>query len=112
MDVLVNELSGRALDWCVAEILGIDLTSGLPEYHKCWALTGPLIEKFNISIVSSKSGKYSCYGFLNLGDHHYVDVYPDQDCNVFGDDPITTICRAVVASKHGETVTIPHNMIP
>ena len=112
MDVLVNALTGPMLDYFVANALGIDTVNGVPEYHKEWTLTGPLIETFNISIISSKSGAYCCYGFLGIGDHHYVDVYPDQDCNAFGDDPITTICRAVVASKHGETVTIPSCMIP
>ncbi|MBM3074236.1 hypothetical protein [Lelliottia sp. RWM.1] len=107
MDVSVNELSGRVLDWYVANTLGIDLIKDIPEYHKDWALTGPLIKMFNISLVSSKSGDYCCYGFLDIGDYHYVDIYPDQDCDACGDTPLLTICRTVVASKYGKTVTVP-----
>ncbi|HBT5888509.1 TPA: DUF2591 domain-containing protein [Klebsiella quasipneumoniae] len=131
MEISVNELSGRLLDWFVADSLGIDLNfkmmpmgvdgnrvsfspthpiNAVPEYHSSWMLAGPLIEKFNISIVCGKGGEYYCYGFLGIGDYHYVDLYPEHDSDAHGDDPLTTICRTAVASRHGKAVNVPSGL--
>lgn len=131
MEISVNELSGRLLDWFVADSLGIDLNfkmmpmgvdgncasfspthpiNAVPEYHSSWMLTGPLIEKFNISIVCGKGGEHYCYGFLGIGDYHYVDLYPEHDSDAYGDDPLTAICRTAVASRHGKAVNVPSGL--
>lgn len=131
MEISVNELSGRLLDWFVADSLGIDLgfmmipmgqdgkhalfnpahpIQAVPEYHSSWKLAGPLIEKFNISIVCGKGGSHYCYGFLDIGDYHYVDLYPEHDSDAYGDDPLTAICRTAVASKHGKAVSVPSDL--
>ncbi|HDU4295462.1 TPA: DUF2591 family protein [Klebsiella variicola] len=131
MEISVNELSGRLLDWFVADSLGIDLrftmvqighngerapfNSGhpigaVPEYHSSWALAGTLIAKFNISLICGKDAEHYCYGFLGIGDYHYVDLYPERDSDACGDDPLTAICRTVVASKHGKTVNVPSDL--
>ncbi|EMO4273024.1 DUF2591 family protein [Klebsiella variicola] len=132
MEISVNKLSGRLLDWFVADSLGINLNFSMlligrdgqcapfnpgahpintvPEYHCSWGLAGPLIEKFSISLVCGKGGEHYCYGFLGIGDHHYVDLYPEHDSDAYGDDPHTAICRTVVASKHGKTVSVPSEL--
>ncbi|HAT1603389.1 TPA: DUF2591 domain-containing protein [Raoultella ornithinolytica] len=131
MEISVNELSGRLLDWFVADSLGIDFNfkmmpmgvdgncasfspthpiNAVPEYHSSWMLAGPLIEKFNISIVCGKGGEHYCYGFLGIGDYHYVDLYPEHDSDAYGDDPLTAICRAAVASRHGKAVNVPSGL--
>lgn len=112
MKVKTAELSVRALDWAVAEIkgrkritttrkeFGLNVAKNiLPPYSTEWAWCGPLISEFGVWVSETPvTHQASCE--TNGG--RYV---------LQGDTPQIAICRAVVASKLGDTVDIPDELM-
>ncbi|MGY6030691.1 phage protein NinX family protein [Phytobacter sp. AG2a] len=124
MKIKTAELSGRALDWavaiadrqlddCSAEGMSILIDRQKAyrpvfDYSGNWEKCGPLIEKFKISCYASvdpENGKL----------YHWVAVneklpYAKRRGHT-ADDPKIAICRAVVASKLGDEVDIPDELM-
>ncbi|MCV4343132.1 DUF2591 domain-containing protein [Pseudomonas capsici] len=125
------ELSGLALNWAVGLCMGWeyrrcrDLTcmgwyDGKQENFQCiswrpsteWSQGGPLIEKYNVQtsyngngFSRSPTGKHWCA---------YVCKPSGQEelPSGSGPTPLTAACRAIVASKLGDTVQIPVELMP
>ena len=120
MKIKTNELVGAALDWAVAKIDEPDAinysrmrTFKRPTIGSCnypdpdsywpykpsesWAQGGPIIEKEQISIVSALNEWQACS--INSSRFRY------------GPTPLVTAMRCLVASKLGDEVEIPDELM-
>ncbi len=104
-----SELTGAALDWAVAKCEGEDYSpvttySGIGQefpptnYSTNWAQGGPIIERkrINVSIYAS----LNWMGAMNAGKN--IE---------FGPTPLIAAMRCYVASKLGDEVDIPPELI-
>ena len=105
-----NELTGAALDWAVAKCEGVLMrwersTHDEPplEYSPStdWALGGPIIEREHISIEATRVG--------GLGDRWMAE--DTGHCTEFADAPLIAAMRCYVASKLGDEIDIPEELI-
>ena len=95
MKIKTSELEGAALDWAVAKVVGVDVSStSIPIFCPStnWSQGGPLIERYYIDI---ESGPWSAY-------------YGGQ--TMHGDSPLIAACRAIVAAKLGDVVEVPEEL--
>ncbi|HFE8594396.1 phage protein NinX family protein [Citrobacter freundii] len=109
--VKTSDLTGRALDWAVAETdggkrifttrkeFGLNVAKKIiPPYSSSWAYCGPLIERHSV-------------GFSELPVTYEATVETNfMKCISHGETPLIAICRAVVASKFGDEVDIPDEL--
>lgn len=108
--VEVSELSGAALDWAVAKCEGFlcDYTynGSLVAYSTDWAQGGPIIERESIAVdysdgqATEKCSPYWC------ASSYYSDTLPHS-----AETPLVAAMRCYVASKLGETVEIPNELV-
>ena len=126
--IKTNELIGPALDWAVAEcekvrtyvrpyehtmtglcILDADLvdmeTDDAQElrYSRDWAQGGSILERENISVG------YQGHSGVPLDSLWYATNRVDA-CG-FGQKPLTAVLRCFVASKLGDTVEVPDELL-
>ena len=122
MLVKTSELKDDALDWAVAKCKGIipiavkkkyskgHILYNLPastvplEYSSKWAQGGPIIEREGISIVQQGDAAEwvaSVYNYTE-GDWHL---------HTTGPTPLIAAMRCYVASKFGDTVEIPDQLL-
>ncbi len=116
MKVKTAELSGDKLDYFTAVAIGEKnpqiclgggcVVSNAHTLHRFypsseWQHGGPLIEKYNISI-SDCDGEWVASIMNDDGDY---------DALVNGARPLIAACRAVVASKLGDEVDIPDELM-
>jgi len=115
-EVKTADLIGPALDWAVAQAAGwtasiqpvytpsktyydIRSPSGLGlSPSKDWSQCGPLIERFRISIIYSDEVCDPC-------------AWTDSTAAWHATSPIVAACRAIVAAKLGDTVSIPAELV-
>ncbi len=118
--IKTNELTGAALDWAVAKIEGIneeafnlyytptessDLdTHGYPEFHysTIWAQGGPIIERERISIRA----------WTNVPVFHAYMPEEGAAWSSDGTSPLVAAMRSYVASKLGDEVDVPDELLP
>lgn len=113
VEVKTAELIGYALDWAVSsvvhkqgiccaefeEIKSIETLkcAGLVrKYSTDWGQIGPLIEKYKVSLEVRPSGQW--------------DAYCDRWV-LFCESPLTAVCRAIVAAKLGDVVSVPAELV-
>ena len=107
------ELSGAALDWAVAKAEGT--WEGLnDERHKMgrcystnWALAGPIIERERIQITPR--GETTDMWEAIIFDNIFMD--DGSDCFQTGTTPLIAAMRCYVASKLGDEVQLPEELI-
>lgn len=116
MKVKTAELSGRALDWAVGKSIGtnIGVTIGglvkeivshnpiemsLWQPTNDWSICGPLIAQYGVWL-SDKDGAFTA----SCKPHFDIAIYDAET-------PQIAICRAVVASKLGDEVDIPDELM-
>lgn len=125
MKVKTAELSGKALDWATGRAIGAnvgitigglvkEITSHNPidmslwQPTNDWSICGPLIEKLKISCYASVDPESSKV-------YHWVAVNEkvpyDKRRGYTASEPKIAICRAVVASKLGDEVDIPDELM-
>lgn len=118
IEVKVAELSGKALDWAVAQAEGIpvkfnqpddmwplhtsELMSNVPRYSTDWSQGGTLIDKHKIEFAFVR-GK--------LGAFITSSAYERDDPDAFGPDHLVAAMRAIVAAKLGDTVSVPAELV-
>ena len=103
-----NELTGAALDWAVAKCEwhreeGDWRGTYRAEYSTDWAQGGPIIERENIKLTPRKpfhddweaEYRYSQGGGLNA----------------FGPTPLIAAMRCLVASKLGDEIEVPEELV-
>lgn len=114
--VKVSDLSGPALDWAVAKCEGVSLsftviecgefgrdsvTRRKREYSSDWSLAGPIIEREKIDTVWE-------FGHdVWLATIYLTNEYVEQ----YGLTPLVAAMRCYVASKLGDTVEIPEELV-
>jgi len=131
VEVKVSELIGPALDWAVGLAVAgkpIACTGSVPRWKftmleasvwpgdielgdieryqpsTVWGDGGPLLEKHCIEI--------------SIGDEEYwanrtcTSRYDDEPRRYAGDTMLIAACRAIVAAKFGDTVSVPKELMP
>ena len=107
-----NELIGPALDWAVAkcenetQIVQFSSLASSKHYYapsRKWAQGGPIIER-EIDQIS----RYEAYPDYRA-DRFATDDY--EDCHAIGPTPLIAAMRCYVASKLGDEVDIPEELL-
>lgn len=139
MKIKTSELTGAALDWAVAKCEGNLITfdrygpSGQWEmYSTNWAQGGPIIDREKITVVCaegdynpSKSGTPDCfdtYWAACIGKLRPDEIYGPQgdawgryfqieDSSITGPTPLVAGLRCYVASKLGDVVDVPEELL-
>lgn len=132
VDVKTAELEGKALDWAVAIAEGwqpdrpaegqlkkdgliILVGTHKPESMKrfsyspstSWISGGPLIEKYMASIILEGSNWWA--GFQAITQSMFGMGFDGEEAT--GPTPLIAACRAIVASKLGDTVSVPAELL-
>ena len=134
--IRTSELTGAALDWAVAKCEGevaddIDdfclSEEGEFAYTTDWAQGGPIIEREGITLVcaqgeySYEKQKYGTYWVAEKGRQCANEVYGPQgddwgmcfqiEDHLSGETPLIAAMRCYVASKLGDEVEIPKELL-
>ena len=111
--VKTAELIGPALDWAVAEAEGVPIVfskaagfwrrADIPDLEEwspssSWEQGGPLIDKHNVEI-------------LRAGDCVMAKLYGLTNAAGDGKTPLIAACRAIVAAKLGDAVSVPEELV-
>lgn len=119
VQVKVSEISGSALDWAVGLCMGW-------EYRKCRNLTcmgwyDGNQENFRCDSWRPSTEWSHCGKLIEL--HKVMLCYPTEDGDPweascmfdpewsYGETPQIAACRAIVASKFGDTVSVPAELV-
>lgn len=124
VEVKTAELTGAALDWAVARATGADelkitdsgsvsciyemscgsgCWTGHYEPSTDWGYGGLLVEKHRVDLIWEREGLIAAY----LSDE---DGYP-QSTDIYGPTHLIAACRAIVAHKLGDTVSVPKEFL-
>lgn len=113
--ISTHSLSGRALEWAVAQCEGMEDVSQLMSYTTNWAQAGPIIDRFGISIACTLVGnpvavdpiwrKSSWYAFSRG-----VPSKVPPHTHFYGGAPLLAAMKAYVGICHGETIEIPKKL--
>ena len=95
-----NELKGAALDWAVAKCEEFDNGDWLPDYSTDWAAGGPIIEREKIELEWGGNGGNEDWWACIKADEDYC-----------GATPLVAAMRCYVASKLGDEVEVPEELI-
>ena len=129
-----SELTGAALDWAVAKCEGYDATiyGGVvrclsphfgPEfdYSIDWAQGGPIIEREKIDLEFMDNFEAWCGSVVREYGQDRESYSDDQDRESYtaeqesfvgyGPTPLIAVCRCYVASKLGDTVDVPEELL-
>lgn len=128
MKIKTSELSGAALDWAVGDIefkrliaqgshvkqwVLDDHEKGLrtDHYSSDWLLGGPIIERERIKVAPNLGGSW--HGQLRHTKDHPLVSHPVLAgwTNQHGPTPLIAAMRCFCASKLGEEVEIPDELI-
>lgn len=114
MKIKINKLTGAALDWAVAKCEGEQLPTGgmymqtWPMYSLDWAYAGPIIERERIHLLCHYSLVYGDEARWRASIGGDID-YP-QACEL-GKTPLIAAMRCYVASKLGDEVDVPEELL-
>lgn len=127
IEVKVSELIGPALDWAVAKAEGQYLTvfkdyngrdylchdpmeNDLPEWSPStnWGQGGALIEKYQMDLTFERRGLvYSC-----RCENDGLPLLDSDGCfGSYGETHLIASCRAIVAAKLGDVVSVPAELV-
>lgn len=109
-----SELTGAALDWAVAKCEGEDSdyvlasdqffllhnenSSGLYCYSSDWSQGGPIIEQEMLTVGPAKHQGYMAWAW-------------PKNQGYWGDTPLIAAMRCYVASKLGDEVDVPEELL-
>ena len=109
--VETSQLSGPALDWAVAEAVGLvaytqpDGPVYLPINGEAWSPStnwsqgGPLIGRLEVLTQYDDSSWYA----IPMSEFGVIELY--------GPTPLIAICRAIVAAELGDDVEVPAELV-
>lgn len=123
--VKTSDLTGLALDWAVAKCLGVTVrvnhgyepaiclcsTQDAARFGGTWVFipsrdwrqSGPIIERERICIDIGHEGVWLAYSKQNYAD--------DKEFLHAGSTPLIAAARSYVASKLGDTIEIPEELL-
>lgn len=127
IEVKTSELKGPALDWVVDAIEsgkpleirhhkngsgewifvadGVPYPSGPRKFSTDWSQGGPLIDKmggFELKVWLESKPETKCEAHIHNYDGNWI---------VFGPTPLVAAMRCLVASKLGDTVQVPKELV-
>lgn len=109
-----SELTGAALDWAVAKCEVGDAAEQAGDWWKPstdWAQGGPIIEREGITL--SRTEQKSFVGqqpwVSYLIEHLFMDEYEHE--YQYGPTPLVAAMRCYVASKLGDDINIPEELL-
>ena len=107
MIIKTSELVRDALDWIVAhiEFNGEYRPVALPKYSSDWSQGGPIIEREKITLVSGT------FTYFDTSEPYVAHIYQGKDIFAYGDTPLIAAMRCYVASKLGDTVDVPEELL-
>lgn len=124
MKIKTSELQGAALDWAVAKCEGLDgetldpLTwrytaypSRCYNYSTDWAQGGPIIEREGIGFFCNRTAKVGARFKPDAGADWRACPYNKLMEHHFGPTPLISAMRCVVASKLGDEVEVPNELV-
>ena len=112
-----SELTGRALDWAVAKCEGLPDTEYSRTHVDAWPFStdwsqgGPIIEREEINIIK-RVGRPFCGFAYRYGKNK--NLHGKTKCiitSVDGPTPLIAAMRCYVASKLGDVVEIPKELL-
>lgn len=117
IEVKTAELIGPALNYATAIADGWNMSRELDRIavkdyapSEDWAQGGPLIEKYRVWITDQSAG------YEAPAQDWCADVNGPQHMNkgqnyYLGESPLTAACRAIVAAKLGDVVSVPVELV-
>lgn len=128
MKIKTSELTGAALDWAVAVADGAktydpeefrdrrrNFTTSTGEYqfryHQCWSQGGPIIEQERIKLFPNVGGTWTAQIRLEENHPRVKHKVLAGWVNGSGPTPLIAAMRCYVASKLGDEVEIPEELI-
>lgn len=127
-EVKTQDLSGAALDWAVAKAEGVAVNIkssthpvGSPLRGARYLAIGDMGIAFNPSadwrqggnLIVSRGVSLRCIAPLNAWKADCWDdsVVPSRYCQAEAETPLVAACRAIAASVHGDTVSVPKELL-
>jgi hypothetical protein len=118
MKVKTSELQGAALDWAVAQCEYFPVRYGFddncPEYSTNWEQGGPIIEREKLGVwwathyVDDDGVEYGNHWYCETG---CTDENYDAQHIAEGPTPLVAAMRCYVASKLGDEVEVPDEIV-
>lgn len=123
VEVPVRGLSGAALDWAVAKAEGLEPALTPPNYgdreslvyivgtdplyrpSTDWSQGGPLRDKYRVAVYEVDQGNVAAT-LRGENPTFWIDE-GGSDADAVGPTALIAICRAIVESELGSTVTVP-----
>lgn len=118
MKVKTSELIGKALDWAVAKCEGVDYleyvaqgfysweaTESAKRFSADWAQGGPIIDRiggFQLKIWLESKPSQRCEAHIHNYEGNWI---------AFGPTPLVAAMRCYVASKLGDEVDVPEELL-
>lgn len=97
-----SELTGAALDWAVAKCEGAEWSQQHSNYSTNWTKGGLILERAGISIGKVKAIK----------SWHWIAGFTlPSKSPIYGPTPLIAAMRCYVASKLGDNVDIPGELL-
>jgi hypothetical protein len=100
-----SELTGTALDWAVAKCeVGAEFIGEIDDphfYSTDWALAGPIIEREGITVAPDDVAPWCAF----------IDRGTAEDVIYSGTTPLIAAMRCYVASKLGDEVEVPEELL-
>ena len=117
------ELTGAALDWTVAKCEGAHPQISYPDkrlfgaigdtfdYSTDWAQGGPIIEREGISTRLNHKQAQLWEAYIWLPMQHDQSEADSNSCTAFGTTPLIAAMRCYAASKLGDEIDVPEELI-
>ena len=129
VEVKTADLTGAALDWMAAQVEAVSVAIAAPRYgtdwrvykpdfggkyspSTDWAVGGPLIAKFQVALIPEA---HDGMEGTEMSERWYADVYyggGEQYTTEHCDTVLIAACRAIVATKFGDSVQVPKELMP
>ncbi|MCE0778875.1 DUF2591 domain-containing protein [Pseudomonas sp. NMI542_15] len=146
IEVKTAELAGEALGWAIGKAEGLDVFLAPPEYGnpwrvfarrqaaatehtkrynpwEDWALGGPLIEKYQVSLSPPASAVHRNFGYMDKRNGYYESGL--WSSTIFGkerkhrrtafhhpNNPLIVAMQAIAQFELGDIVQVPKELIP
>jgi hypothetical protein len=126
VEVKTSDLEfGAALDWAVAQVEKVNVTVNgsfsekvfigskkglIKDLYKPstdWSQGGPLIEKYQLDLTFERKGLVYAYPCKDDG----LPILQSEVYGSFGPTHLVAACRAIVAAKLGDTVSVPAELV-
>lgn len=110
MKIDVSEASGKVLDWLVSQAHG-DMGLAPVAYSTDWGLGGPIIDRERIKVAPNLGGSW--HGQMRHETEHSLVEKPVLAgwTNKHGPTPLIAAMRCYVASKLGDEVEVPDELM-